>query len=68
MWYKSDGEVTHYCGGHAEKELNNKPKGTQTVMTLWFHPTDVEDTKVKCRACGSTIDAGEALDITDVGE
>jgi hypothetical protein len=53
LWYKSGEDVTHYCGGHEEKEKRNKPIGTQTATTLWFNPTTVlAEGEIKCNACG----------------
>ena len=54
-WFDMDGGITRYCGGHEEKEKNNKPKGTQVEMTKWFNPTTLNDeTNVRtCIACGT---------------
>jgi len=66
-WYRSGENVTHYCGGSTAKEKENKPKGTQTDMTLWFHPTKVEDQVVTCLACGATA-APQDTGIVEMGD
>jgi len=67
-WYKSGEDITHYCGGSVAKEKENKPKGTQTDMTLWFHPTTIEDQVVTCRACGSTMDTQAEDTLIEMGD
>jgi hypothetical protein len=60
QWFKTDDEVTHYCGGSTDKKKLNKPKATQTDETKWFHPTKVleeEDSlgTVECVACQAQV-------------
>jgi hypothetical protein len=54
-WFNHEEGTTHYCGGHEDKEKNNKPKGTQVEMTKWFNPTTLDtETNVRtCVACGT---------------
>lgn len=66
-WYRSNKEVTHYCGGREEKERNNKPKGTQTELTYWFNPVTEDEGILQCRACGSKIKDTEET-IIEMGE
>lgn len=54
VWFKEGEAVTHLCGGHTEKERNNKPTGTQTELTDWFNPTDHVDGIYTCVACGKS--------------
>jgi hypothetical protein len=60
QWFKTDDEVTHYCGGSTDKEKMNKVKACQTDETKWFHPTKVleeEDSlgTVECVACQAQV-------------
>ena len=66
MWFKMGDAVTHLCGGHTEKEKNNKPKGTQTQKTEWFNPVAEEDGVYTCKACGST--SSDSANFINIGE
>jgi hypothetical protein len=61
-WFNSGESITHYCGGCDPKnKKSNKPKDTQTEQTFWFHPVTVEDHKLTCTACESTIQLGDEI-------
>jgi len=64
-WFKNqEGDVTHFCLGvptneevidrFTEKGVfgNIKHKDTSTKLSMWFHPTTLEEGTPVCRACG----------------